>query len=431
MPLYADSQGLLTGQFTIPGNNAIPAGAKLVEFQGQATRAVATFVGEGTLTTENLRTVNTTINRRLLSWHGDPLAQTFILSQTEQLAGIDLWFQSWNDVTRTWQNAIGSTNVLVQIRDVNQGLPTLDVLSESLLTPAQITQQMNANGFVRFPMPTITLNADHEYCFVVACNDPVTACAVAGLDEFDTSTNKYVTAQPYQIGVLLSSSNNRTWTAHQKRDLTFRLIVAHMDVADTEKTVNLQDVTFDDPIDHLVILAAVDRPSEECDVVFHVLLGDDPDPPHYTCIENQPFTLDASYSGVVHIYAVLTGTEHLSPTLHRNITVVGAHRLTGSTYISRAMLTNRGVGSVNVSVYYDALLPAGSSVAAAIQNGESGGDPVWADMSASTTTDLGDGWFEHRWNYNTLSQDETRVKLTLTGTASALPRVKNLRMVMI
>lgn len=436
--LHADEQGRIVGQFTIPGNNSIVAGPKLVEFQGQATLAAATFVGEGLLTTESLRVVNTitntaTINRTRMKT--DPLAQTFILAQTEQLAAIDLWFEAWDDVARDWVTTIGTSNVLVQLRDVDLGLPTADVLGEALLTPAQIGQQMSDNGFVRFVMPPVSLEADHEYCFVVLCNDAISTLAVAGVGEYDTLTDRYVMAQPYQIGVLLSSSNNRTWTAHQKHDLTFRLLVAHMAIGDLVKVVDLQDVVFADPIDHLLIRAAVDRPNEACNVEFLVTIGEGASLRSYVCAESQPITFDTPYTGTVHLQARLTGTTSSTPTLYRNITVIGGKRLDGSVYISRSLDTNLGLdASVDVSVYYDALLPSGSAVTAWVQDGVVDDEPVFVEMTQpefGAAADLGDGWWEYRWDYNDLSQPDTRIKLVLTGSAAAIPRVKNLRTAMI
>lgn len=58
------------------------------------------------------------------------------------------------------------------------------------------------------------LQAKREYAVVVLCDDATTALYVAELGKQDP-TRGYVTSQPYQVGVLLSSSNASTWTAHQ------------------------------------------------------------------------------------------------------------------------------------------------------------------------------------------------------------------------
>lgn len=409
MSITANAQGQITGQFQIPEN--VPAGTKLVEFQGAASTATATFVGRGTLKIEDLRVVNTKINRRILTWHGDPLAQTFVLAERQQVAAVDLWF-----------TAIGTTNVLVQIRDVELGLPTASVVTEALLTPADI----NLDGWTRFRFTPTILDADQEYCIVVACNDAVSAVATAGIGEFDAAAQQWVTSQPYQIGVLLSSSNNRTWTAHQTKDLAFRLLACDYNVetnevfeGSTRKVVNLEPQTVTNA-DHLIVLAAVDRPTADTDVVFNVTV----DGVTYSVMEAQPFTLNARYSGEVQMEAVLTGTYTDSPTLYRDIHLIAGTRLASSDYISRAMQTNIGLGaSVKITAYYDVFLPGTASVDAYYESAAG----VWSALPIVGGTELGNGWQEVKREIDDFDGLETRVKLVLNGSGLQNPRVKNLR----
>ena len=409
MSITANAQGQITGQFQIPEN--VPAGTKLVEFQGAASTATATFVGRGTLKIEDLRVVNTKINRRILTWVGDPLAQTFVLAERQQVAAVDLWF-----------TAIGTTNVLVQIRDVELGLPTASVVTEALLTPADI----NLDGWTRFRFTPTILDADQEYCIVVACNDAVSAVATAGIGEFDAAAQQWVTSQPYQIGVLLSSSNNRTWTAHQTKDLAFRLLACDYNVetnevfeGSTRKVVNLEPQTVTNA-DHLIVLAAVDRPTADTDVVFNVTV----DGVTYSVMEAQPFTLNARYSGEVQMEAVLTGTYTDSPTLYRDIHLIAGTRLASSDYISRAMQTNIGLGaSVKITAYYDVFLPGTASVDAYYESAAG----VWSALPIVGGTELGNGWQEVKREIDDFDGLETRVKLVLNGSGLQNPRVKNLR----
>lgn len=409
MSITANLQGQITGKFQIP--NDIPAGTKLVEFQGAASTATATFVGRGTLKIEDLRVINTKINRRILTWQGDPLAQTFVLAERQQVAAVDLWF-----------TAVGSTNILVQIRDVELGLPNASVVTEALLTPADI----NVNGWTRFRFTPTILEADQEYCIVLACNDAVSAVATASIGEFDSAAQQWVTAQPYQIGVLLSSSNNRTWTAHQTHDLTFRLLACDYAVAtndiyegSTRKVVSLTSQTVTNA-DHLIVLAAVDRPTAECDVVFNVTV----DGVVYSVMEAQPFTLNARYSGEVLMEAVLTGTYTASPTLYRDVHLITGTRLASSDYISRAMQTNIGLAeTVKITAYYDVFLPGTASVDAFYESAAE----VWSALPIVGGTELGDGWQEVKLEVSGFDGLETRVKLVLHGSAQQQPRVKNLR----
>lgn len=409
MSVAANSEGRIDGTFVIPPD--VPAGSKLVEFVGAQTRANATFIGRGTLKTEELRMIHGIVNRRLLNWEGDPLAQTFILNQDYQVAALDLWFCD-----------IGPSNVLVQIRDTAVGLPTLDVVAEALLTPGEIT----LDGPTRFKFPPVVLEADREYALVLACNDAVSSVAIAELGQFDASSQQWVTSQPYQIGVLLSSSNNRTWTPHQTKDLMFRLLAADYDVetnttlaGETSRTVALADVEVVDA-DHLVVHAVVERPTPDTNVVFNVTVAETV----YTVIEGQFITLPARYTGTVQMSASLIGTYAASPLLHPEVYLTAGTRLETSDYVSRVM---QCAGGTKITLYYDALLPGAASVDA-FYEADGGG---WEELSIIEGTPLGDGWIEVKCEFNGINQPETRVKLVINGSARALPKVKNLRVAVI
>lgn len=107
MTLTANADGVLRGRFTIPAD--VPAGAKTVAFRGAekgGSRASAIFVGQGDLTVQNVRQVNTVTN-----YWADPLAQSFVLEADRQVCGVDLWFTASGGPAR------------VQIRDVANGFP--------------------------------------------------------------------------------------------------------------------------------------------------------------------------------------------------------------------------------------------------------------------------------------------------------------------
>lgn len=405
MSLTANGSGQLAGKFTIPAN--IPAGSKLVEFYaGSTQRAAATFIGRGTLERQELRLVTTIVNRRVLQWTTDPLAQTFTLATKKMVTGVDLWFKTK-----------GTSNVLVQIREVDNGFPTAEVIAESILAPAAIA----TSGPTRFKFPSVALEANHDYALVIACDDAVTELWVGELGKFDTFLQKWVTSQPYQIGVLLSSSNNKTWTAHQDKDLTFRLLAADYNVSsnqhnagETTREIALDPISVTDA-DQLLVMAAVDRPTENCDVKFVVTCGDNV----YTMIEGQPLTLAARYTGTITWKAVLIGTYTDSPVLLPDVYLIAGKRLATGTYITRAMAAGTGV---KIQVLYDAYLPGAAAVAVAAQD-----EGDWLAVSQTASTPLGDGWAEYTHVLDPFTSDETRIRLTLSGTNLQRPLVRNLR----
>jgi len=143
----------------------------------------------------------------------------------------------------------------------------------------------------------------------VLTDDANHAVSVAELGKYDPRTG-WVTAQPYQIGVLLSSSNGITWTPHQSQDLTFRLLACHF--TQTQKTVSLGQYTVTNLSD-VMVLAGVERPAAGTDVQF---LATDTQGRTYTLSEDQGLALSEKLSGNLAVSAQLTGSEWASPILY-------------------------------------------------------------------------------------------------------------------
>ena len=132
------------------------------------------------------------------------------------------------------------------------------MLTVSSKRPADIT--INQWNVWEFPEP-ILLEAEEEYAIVVLCNDADAELGIAELGKWDGTAQKWVTQQPYTVGVLLSSSNASSWTIHQDRDLAFRLLAPVY--AATTKEITLGTVTLDNATD--IALAAEHRiPSVNC-----------------------------------------------------------------------------------------------------------------------------------------------------------------------
>lgn len=161
MAIVADANGVIKGKFKIPAN--IQAGAKSVELVGSGgSTGSAVFVGEGNLVSEVLQSVT-----RTTQTYYDPLAQTFSLSEENQLGGVDIFV-----------TAKGSTAMSVQIRETQTGFPTQTILAEATIEPAQIA--VNAWNRFTFNTPVRAL-ANVEYAIVVLCNDPLGSVAIAEL----------------------------------------------------------------------------------------------------------------------------------------------------------------------------------------------------------------------------------------------------------
>ena len=397
----ANASGLLTGSFQIP--QAIPAGAKLVEFLGAGgSYGSATYVGRGQIVTETRRRILTTVVNR---W--DPLAQTFTLPERRIIGALELWF-----ITKG-----GSAPVIVQIRETQVGMPTTTVLTEGRLLASDIKTDGNPT---RITLDPVALEANREYAIVVLTDDANHAVSVAELGKYDPRTG-WVTAQPYQIGVLLSSSNGISWTAHQTQDLTFRLLGCRF--TQTSRTVSLGQYTVTNLSD-VMALAGVERPAAGTDVQF---LATDAQGRTYTLSEDQGLALAEKLSGNLAVSAKLTGTETASPLLYPGTQLVFGTLEAAGDYLSRAI---PAAATFNVSVTFDALTPGTSSVTVQAESGTPGS---FTDLALDKGVEVGNGWVERTYKATGLvgvgADRTTRIKLSLSGTPQHRPFVRRLRVI--
>ena len=355
------------------------------------------FVGQGQLTVNTLRQVNT-----ITTIWVDPLAQTFVLDKATQLAGVDLWF-----------TAKGG-DVRLQIRDVANGVPSRTVLAEAHIPASSIVVSGGGHTRVLLPSP-LSLAAGTEYAFVVLCDDAETALSVAELGKFDATAQQWVVSQPYQVGVLLSSSNASTWTAHQDRDLTFRLLEASFSGASSQQ--ELGSVSVAGATD-LLLLSLSETPNADTRVEYDMAL---PGGETLTVADGQPLRLAAPATGQISVKARLAGTSTASPVLWPGTQLIsGAVGLTAD-YATRSIPAR---GATKAVLVYDAVIPSGATVTPQLRK-DSG---EWEPLTADGTTNQGDGLVEYRFKATLSNVNEVKVKLTLTGTSTARPRVSNIRL---
>ena len=81
-------------------------------------------------------------------------------------------------------------------------------------------------------------------------------------------------------------------------------------------------------------------------------------------------------------------------------------------------------GATKAVLVYDAVIPSGATVTPQLRK-DSG---EWEPLTADGTTNQGDGLVEYRFKATLSNVNEVKVKLTLTGTSTARPRVSNIRL---
>jgi hypothetical protein len=417
--LVADINGNLNGSFAIPAN--VPAGNKEVIFTGSGeSTASAIFSGQGTIERQVWQQQTTVVETRWQSpphprWHHhhhrgrngvDPLAQTFTLETSIHCSGVELWFQ-----------ALPTTQTLVQIRETTVGFPNGMVIAEASLLPAQI-EIGGLSTDALFDRP-VALLAGVEYAVVVLCNDSIGALSIAELGKFDANTQQWITSQPYTVGVMLSSSNAVTWTAHQDRDLAFRILRATY--SETVRTIDLGSVAVTDATD-LMLMAFADRPSSNTNVEYTLTL---PDTSTITVSDGQPVELASAITGNVQISAELTGGNTFSPVLWPGTQLVSGEISGAADYITRAIPA--GLNS-NIKAIFEAIVPSGANVIA-YYKGIDPGDVTWTEIPVAETNSVDDGFVEFICSATDVDEDAVRIKLVLSGTAAARPYVRDMRVI--
>ncbi|MBJ7309222.1 hypothetical protein ACFOLJ_30980 [Rugamonas sp. CCM 8940] len=396
MTIQANAQGVLSGRFQIPAN--VPAGTKSVEFTGAGgTRGAATFSGQGLRVTEVRQMVT-----RITSNYYDPLAQTFTLPQATALGGVKLWF-----------TVKGTAPVMVQIRGVAAGVPNRVIYAEARIDAADI-KTVGPTQIV-FAAPA-WIDANTEYALVVLTSDDKTQLAVAEVGMWDDNAQRRVTAQPYQVGVLLSSSNASSWTPHQDRDMTFELQKAVF--SETVSTVSLGNVSVTNATD-LLLLALAEAPTFESRVEYTLAL---PGGAKINVAEGQPVRLATPVSGDIGVSARLAGTAAVSPVLHPGTQLISGAVQTTADYVSVAFPA--GANS-RIRVIVDAALPSGAKLVVILPG--AGADNKDVEVPFLSSRPLSLEKQELSYEVAGINKDSVKVKLVLSGSASARPELENLR----
>ena len=155
----------------------------------------------------------------------DPLAQSFYVDDSDGifLTSVDIFFQK--------VPVDESTPVVLQIREVDLGLPSEKILAYSELnkTPEEITISEDASIPTNFAFESpVYLNGKREYAIVLLSNSTEYTVWISRLGESDVSTlgteegQILVSSQPL-LGSLFKSQNASSWTPSQYEDLTFKL----------------------------------------------------------------------------------------------------------------------------------------------------------------------------------------------------------------
>tara|TARA_B100000700_G_scaffold311500_2_gene393633 strand:+ start:97631 stop:101389 length:3759 start_codon:yes stop_codon:yes gene_type:complete len=420
-PVVADNNGVIKGKISIEGNT-FTAGRKLVDVKGTlGTEAQASFTGKGTVTTEEWQTK---FSGGFQRW--DPLAQTFTLKEDHYMSGVDIKMTT-----------IGSDQIVVQLRTTSVGIPdktiaevrvnpqdlllydtnthhiqdpVIDGKPESYANPAK-------HGWTRITFDPTFIEAGTEYAFVVLTDDPDHEMAIAELGGV-SEDGQVISAQAYQIGVMLSSSNATTWTPHQSADLTFRLLRAEF--VNTEREIPLGSFNVNKLSDAMVVGGTM-RPSQDSNITITFT---DEDGRNYDMNENTPLRLNEEVSGSIAVKAKLTGTKHLTPLMWPELLMMLGSQAGKAVYCTRSF--RAGDDPSTLSVKFEAELKGEAAVSVYYQD-ESSGSSQWVEMINPEKSQLDTDLYEYEYKASDFNDDKTRIMLVLSGSALHRPVVANLR----
>ena len=171
----------------------------------------------------------------------DPIAQTFYVEGMPfgcYVTNLDVYFKTKSS----------SAPITLQLREVVNGYPGNRVIpfGEVTLNPADVSVSATAATATNFVFPSpVYLQNNTEYCFVLlpAGNNPDYNIWVSELGENELGTENRISEQPH-VGVLFTSANNRSWTAHQAEDIKFTLRRADFEI-NTVGTVVMKNMNMD------------------------------------------------------------------------------------------------------------------------------------------------------------------------------------------
>lgn len=232
-PIVTDSSGEVNGVFYVPntetqrfrtgkGNFGMSDSSESLNDESKVTTsAIAPFEsgGKRKVTQQeviNIRTLGATVRQKESYKRYDPVCQSFVVPSSggEFISGVEVFFKT----------KAKNIPVTMEIRTMENGLPTHEVVARTSLKPSKVKISSTASVGTSFNFDyPVFLEPDREYCFVVLANTQeyhVWYGKMAGT--IIGSASRKLTKQPH-TGVMFISANGSTWTPMQDADMKFNL----------------------------------------------------------------------------------------------------------------------------------------------------------------------------------------------------------------
>lgn len=340
----------------------------------------------------------------------DSLSQPITMPVTTQVAGSDLFFtQAGGDV-----------------------LVSIDALDDTGMPAASWAQQRLARDAIKvdgsatrvtWPAPVL-VQANTMFVLTVAASDPETSLQVGQIGE-QAAGGGLVTAAQAAVGQLIHINPSGIVTRYASRMMKFNLLgVLYSEQTKTVRvgTVPVANATA------LVVNAGANQPAGDARVTYAVQLLNEQGAvvQEMQADTGQALQLAAPHTGSAAVNATLkVGAGGLGPVLEPGTVLAVGSLLQSGEYITPAFQTN---GGGELRVIFEAEIPGGAGVAVAAQINDAG---AWVAIPWESSSPQTAGVIELNHRKTGLVAQSLRLKLTLTGSTTARPKVRNLRAVVL
>lgn len=420
--LKADSQGRVFGSITVPANTKCGTVKIKIypEVNGapinEESIAEATYTATGTKRTVQTIIANTTVNTTtvyqnvLQTTVVDPLAQTFQFKKDQMISSVGLYF-CMNDA---------DNDVVVQIRGVDNGYPNAVCYAQKVMngSDCRISEDGTAETRVVFDNP-VYCEKDTQYCIVVLTESPTASLYYSALGGKDLSTKVQVIKNPYIEGMMFSSSNAMTWTAHQSENLKFNIYGNKFAQKSYVYFTEINDVKYD----RIALYASTEVPT---DTSLSWEYSSDNGVTWNPIALGSELELSSVVTRLLIRACIETSRTEVSPVIAMDsIELIGYLNNTNCEYISKNIETDRKFRTVKQVL--DINQPTGTNVIVYYSTDGNGADWRSAQQTDYKVKDA-NGYIQYTFEENLTSDASNfRARIHLsTNDPCIRPKVKNL-----
>lgn len=403
--LKADATGTAKGQFIVPAN--VQCGTVEVAVY---PANYPSLVGMAKFTSNGIKETNQfeSFTARTVVNAVDPLAQSFQFDQDQVITGVGLYFLD-KDPTES---------LTIQVRNMVNGYPgTLEYASVTV-SGASVRNSTTADSEtkIQFDKP-VHCRAGEQYCFVVISNSTIDSLWIAETAHTDINSNALISKNPYINGMMFSSSNALTWTAHQSQDLKFNLYGAQFATSGQVLFNPITGVEFD-----RILLQSTESLPIGCLTQWEASINGGDWLPIKSGVDKE---LD-EVAETIQLRCVFQGNTTTSP-----IMILSSLTLGGYLTQSRGVYVSRNVdvpnGFNHVKAMMDMYLPSGSNAMVTFATDINGN--VWTPLTNIETVQKSSTYKTYTFEADLVeSASSYRVKIELTAINPInRPRVQKLK----